>query len=174
MWSTLACTCVRKLLYEYIKLQCDFLCVLAGFPVSDITDVAFVTFHPGVTNVSIHLVSHMQRFSPRPLNSLWCVKSLEGPFKSQSSLRLFQDSFDIMHPLVNEAQFWTNWAIKLTSLPAVQSPEVCATKRKSVPNVRVSFRLCYQWFHEAHLCFLAAPPSTSTSTCTLTHASHQG
>ncbi len=41
---------------------------------------------------------------------------------------------------------------------------VCCANRESVSNVRVTFKLCYQWLHEAHLCILAAPPSSSTST----------
>lgn len=47
---------------------------------------------------------------------------------------------------------------------------VCSANRESVSNVRVSFKLCYQRLHKAHLCILAAPPSGSTSTCTHTHA----
>lgn len=124
------------------------------------------------TRYIIQMFSLAKQSSPWWVKWLWCVKSLESTFKSQSQWdcqRLFQDRCNIMHPLVDEVQSWTNWAIKLTSHPAVWSPKVCSAKRESVPNARVSFKPFYQSLHEAHLYILATLPRTSTCTLTLAH-----
>ena len=38
----------------------------------------------GATKVFINPFSHMQQYSPRPVNRLWCVKSVEFPFNISS------------------------------------------------------------------------------------------
>lgn len=68
-WTT-SCTCIFFIFKHVLK------------PDTDSSYITFLRFHTapfGPTVGFIQHFSHMLNFSPRPLNSLWCVKWAEFP-----------------------------------------------------------------------------------------------